>query len=63
MVMTLVTGAEQVSDPTDEEPELVLTPTVLVDAPGELDCVDVKEEVRNSVDDESDTCHRKTHQA
>jgi hypothetical protein len=55
MVMTLVTAAEQVSDPTEEEPEVVLTPAVLVDEPGVLDCVDIEEEVRKPVDDESDT--------
>lgn len=40
MVMTLVTGAEQVNDPTEEEPEAVLTPAVLVDESSVLDCVD-----------------------
>jgi hypothetical protein len=55
MVMTLVTAAEQVSDPAEEEPEVVLTPAVLVDEPGVLDCVDIEEEVRKPVDDESDT--------
>ena len=55
MVMTLVTAAEQVSDPTEEEPEVVLTPAVLLDEPGVLDCVDIEEEVRKPVDDESDT--------
>ena len=53
--MTLVTAAEQVSDPTEEEPEVVLTPAVLLDEPGVLDCVDIEEEVRKPVDDESDT--------
>ena len=55
MVMRVVSAAEQVSDPTEEEPEVVLTPAVLVDEPGVLDCVDIEEEVRKPVDDESDT--------
>lgn len=55
MVMTLVTGAEQVNDPTEEEPEAVLTSAVLVDEPSVLDCVDIEEEVREPVDDEIDT--------